>query len=190
MTDSNWKDMRFSANGESLLISDNTAILIKGIYRLEYRRAYKGHWCNITDMICLYDRHRLVLASKDGSLRVWDTSRELGDEDEDYDEEVSSTKSVEVAEDHRSRVTGIVFSSDGPSVATASVDTVKVWDARTGKSQRLFETIKGVKSMLLSPEGKMLAVVGAWIFSPNLVMSWDLSTEQQHFLLFQESDRT
>lgn len=184
--------VRFSPDGGRLLFSDITFIVIKGFFSLDYQGEYKGHRSGITDMICLYDRHRLVSASKDGTLRVWDTSRGLTDGDEGYDREAISTEWTKVAEDHYTRVTGILISSDGSTVATASLDaSVKVWDARTGRSLRLFKTIWGASNMLLSPDGKLLAVVGgAWQFSPNVVMIWDYGAEEQHILQFQELDQT
>jgi WD40 repeat protein len=64
------------------------------------------------------DGTRLITASEDATVRIWD---------------LSSGETAVLLEDHGWPVTGAVFSPSGARVANASVDgTARVWDAASG----------------------------------------------------------
>ena len=79
---------------------------------------------------------------------------------------------------HRDRITGLAFSWDGATLATASADaTIKIWDIRT-RDLKLIKTLRndrvGVGSVVFSRDGKKL-VSEAY---NNTVKLWDLETEK------------
>jgi WD40 repeat protein len=73
--------------------------------------------------------------------------------------------------EHRKPVEAAVFSSDGTRVVTASIETVRVWDARTGKL--VTEPLvcdRPIAAVAFSPDGARVIIASrqrsAWI--------WDL----------------
>ena len=90
------------------------------------------------------DGKRLVSASEDETVKVWDAAT---------GQETLTLKG------HTDRVASVAFSPDGKRLVSASWDkTVKVWDAATGQE---ILTLKGhtghVVSVAFSPDGKRLA---------------------------------
>ena len=89
------------------------------------------------------DGKRLVTASADKTVRIWDAA---------------TGRQLMVLRGHTGAVYRAVFSPDGQLVATASADkTVRIWEAATGKQIR---SINGhsaaVNSVAFSPDGKSL----------------------------------
>ena len=75
---------------------------------------------------------------------------------------------------HTRPVRSVVFSPDGPRLASASMDqTVKVWNPSTGKEIR---TLTGlVNSVAFSPDGKRLAACGV----DGTVKVWEAAVGQE-----------
>ena len=78
---------------------------------------------------------------------------------------------------HTGRVTSVVFSPDGDTVASGSADdTVILWDVATGGIITTFSGDKGgINSVNFNPDGSMLASISG-IGSTNPVRLWDVST--------------
>ncbi len=70
------------------------------------------------------------------------------------------TKKLQIAlKGHMNDVYSIVFSPDGTTIASGSVDeTIRLWDAATGKHKATFTDHEGsITSLAFSPDGKILA---------------------------------
>ncbi len=104
----------------------------------------RGHADEVHCVVFSPDGKRLASASKDGTVKVWDTL---------------TGQVLLTCKGHTDAVRSVCFSPDGKRLASAGTDrTVRVWDSATG--QELL-TCKGhpesVRSVCFSPDGKRLA---------------------------------
>lgn len=84
----------------------------------EPSRLIRGHAASVTVVCFSPDGTRVLTASKDRTVRIWDTE---------------SADLQCVLRIHEGRISGASFSADGKQVVTASHDAgVRVWDAGTG----------------------------------------------------------
>ncbi len=124
----------------------------------------KGHQNGVTSVVFSPDGETIASASRQGRLwhtaswhgplldeRLWDGTVKIWD--------AQTGKPIQTLKGHQSRVTSMVFSPDGKTIASASGDnTVKIWDALTGKPiQTLIKHQSRVTSMVFSPDGKTIA---------------------------------
>jgi hypothetical protein len=79
--------------------------------------------------------------------------------------------------DSKEVVRAVAYSPDGKTLATVGDDrVVRMWDAGTGKEQRLFGDVQGkLTSVAFSPEGERLVTAGA----DGTAMVWDLTREEK-----------
>lgn len=103
---------------------------------------------------------------EDGVIRLWD---------------VQSGKQLHVLEDHSALVGTAVFSPDGGLLAISSADnrTVQLLDTVSGQLLHLLANNNG-KSMVFSPDGRQLAVVGGAMkeWGGSKVLFYDTETGQ------------
>src|SRR5271157_4555945 len=77
---------------------------------------------------------------------------------------------------HRGVVTSVGWSPDGRRLATASAaQTVKVWDAATGKELLTLSDVSGVTSVAWSPDGRRLATASY----DQTAKVWDAATGKE-----------
>jgi len=124
------------------------------------------HDAPITMLRFSTDGQRLVSASHDKTIRIWDAKR---------------GQQLHQLSGHESIVTDVTFSPDGRQIASASWDkTVRLWDSQSGT---LSHTLVGhkftVSKVVYSPDGKVLASA-SW---DNTIRLWDSSNGAQLHLL-------
>jgi WD40 repeat protein len=117
------------------------------------------------------DGRTLVIASLDGTARLWDV---------DTGQERSSL-------DHKSFIESVAFSPDGRTLATASRDSnARLWDVATGQQRTaLPHRTVYVRGAVFSPDGRILATKSDEYGSPPLylVRLWDAATGTEFAVL-------
>ncbi len=99
---------------------------------------------------------------------------------------LSSIPPTYPANEHERSPNYIMFSPDGNSILTISYDdTIRIWDAATGKFQNVLEAHTGsINNVRFSPDGTTLATVGA----DNTIRIWDVQTWMEMQTLNTDSD--
>ncbi|WP_437916839.1 AAA family ATPase [Sorangium sp. So ce302] len=124
-------------------------------------RTLHGHSGRVNACAISPDGQRIVSASDDRTLKVWD---------------LGTGKLLSTLEGHVWSVNACAISPDGQRIVSASNDkTLKVWDLGTGK---LLSTLEGhsdsVKSCVISPDGQRIASAS----NDKTLKAWDLATGQ------------
>ena len=143
--------------------------LVTAIDRAQYWRQTlprHRHLATINTGALSPDGQRLLTASEDATVRVWDvvTGRELL-----------------LLTGHDNRVNAAVFSSDGRHIASASRDkTIRIWDAISGQEMlRLEGHLDGVKTVAYSPDATQL--VSAALDGTSRI--WDAASGRELLVL-------
>ncbi len=118
-----------------------------------------GHSDRVSSAEFSPDGSRLVSASKDHTIRIWDANSGSG---------------LRTLRGHTGQVLSAAFSPDGKRIVSASDDkTVRIWDAQTGKNVQTLEGHTGyVSSATFSPDGRRVATASG----DATVRIWDAST--------------
>ena len=125
-----------------------------------------GHKGNVNSLGFSQDGRKLVSASDDSTLKIWETS---------------NATELFTLTGHQGPVNGAAFNPDGRQVVSAGLDhSVKIWDATNGA--RLF-TLKGhrerVHDVAFSPDGQHVVSAS----SDKTLKIWDASTGIELFTL-------
>ena len=120
---------------------------------------FRGHTDHVNSASFSHDGSRIVSASSDKTVRVWDAS---------------TGAELLKLEGHTDLVCSASFSPDGNRIVSASYDgTVRVWDASTGAELLKLEGhTYGVSSASFSPDGRRIVSAS----SDRTVRVWDAST--------------
>lgn len=150
-------------------------------------------------------QNQLATAHNDGQIRVWDlaTREQVGQMETDHEDQgnvrilawnpgathvAASFRSIisvwNVASGHKafdldghtSLIRAVCWSPDGARLASGSRDnTVRIWDAHTGRELLAFETLGEVNAVCFSRDGKRLAAACADHSEKGLLYLWDAS---------------
>lgn len=112
--------------------------------------ALSGHSDRVHD-IAFVDSNRLVSASQDSTIRVWN---------------LNNGRTEQVLRGHTGPVNSISIAASHSLLASVSEDnTAKLWDITGGQLLKDFSVDAAVRSVVISPDRKLLAVAGANKFS-------------------------
>lgn len=131
---------------------------LKGICRRGMLNTLKGHKGPIEALAVTPDGRKMISASKDGTLKIWDLER--------------GKFLFNLAKNLFERTTKIVVMPDGRYALTASVDqTIRVWNLNSlADVPYSFDHASAVRAVAITPDGH-LAISGSL---DNLVKVWDL----------------
>jgi WD40 repeat protein/serine/threonine protein kinase len=133
------------------------------LYNLETHKSslsLQGHTDAITGIVLSPDGKRLVSASLDRTLRIWD---------------VATARETSVSHDEGS-VLAVAISPDGRRIAAGSGDrTVKIWSPPASENPMSLHRGAGINSVAFSPDGKHIAASSA----NGMVTVWDARTERE-----------
>jgi WD40 repeat protein len=169
-----------------------------------------GHGAPVTDVAYSPDGHRIATTSLDGTIKLWSAEgghaalairpatpiaglvfspdgKYLAGHDGRQPKEVvvldaATAKEVRAFQGHAMQVAAVAYAPDGKRLASLSLDnTVRVWDARTGKAIRTLRLggkpagVVDGRGLAFSPDGKRLAAAA----STETVKVWDAATGRE-----------
>ncbi|MFY0572661.1 SIR2 family protein [Archangium lansingense] len=125
-------------------------------------RTLEGHGDSVSGCAVTPDGRRVVSASRDNTLKVW---------------ELETGREVSTLEGHGDSVSGCAVTPDGRRVVSASWDnTLKVWELETGRE---VATLEGhgarVSGCAVTPDGRRV-VSASW---DNTLKVWELETGRE-----------
>jgi WD40 repeat protein/predicted Ser/Thr protein kinase len=141
-----WGTVAFSPDGRTLIAPGTHPrdVLLRDADTFEVRATLHGHTQEVNSATFSPDGGRLVTASRDGTVRVW---------------EAATGREVRTLGRHTGGAFTAVFSPDGTRIASGGQDrSVRLWDAATGDELiRLPGHASYVYGLAFSPDGRTLA---------------------------------
>ncbi|XP_030829174.1 telomerase protein component 1 [Strongylocentrotus purpuratus] len=127
-------------------------------------KSYIGHSDAVTSC-CFVGRTRLVSASRDKTLSLWDVDQGFR---------------VNILKGHRGLVSGCISDPKGVNLASCGWDCrVLIWDGRSGKQTTDITEPRPISCLSYHPEGKLL-VTGSW---DSTLKIWDTFNKKRVAIL-------
>lgn len=106
-------------------------------------RTLQGHTKAITDVVVTPNNQKLVSASADCTLKIWDLQQGI---------ELYTLKG------HTDGISGVAITSDGKYCVSSSWDgTIRIWDLELGAALRTLENhTKGITAVAITPDGQIV----------------------------------
>ncbi|MFF5173291.1 DUF4062 domain-containing protein [Micromonospora sp. NPDC000089] len=148
-----------ASDGAFVVSAEGTSVVLRDVADPYRRRVFDGHRRRVHAVAVAADGTRVVSASHDRTVRLWDA-------------QTGSVHRVLVG--HDSLVNACAISPDGGSVASGSHDrTVRIWDAGTGRVRAVLRGHDGpVRACAIAPDG-------AWLVSAaddRTLRIWDVES--------------
>ncbi|ETO19189.1 WD-40 repeat protein, partial [Reticulomyxa filosa] len=131
-------------------------------------KVLQGHLNVINSVSFSPDGKKIVSASRDKTIRIWD---------------IASLRQIQMFAETNEEMFGAKFSSDGKCVAAYSEDnTIRLWDVQSGKEIQTFDCM--VSDIYFSPDNQLLI---SRLINGSVVM-WNLETGKRASELEKHSD--
>jgi WD40 repeat protein len=117
-----------------------------------------GHTGEIT--ACMYspDGAKILSASRDGTLKIWD----------------ADTGQIIHTLNNEKQVMSCTYSRDGSQIASITWDEIRIWDPSIGRPIRSFPATKGLIACDFAPDGTRLVTA-----TNTAIAIWDMTTGRQ-----------
>ncbi|ETO05287.1 WD repeat-containing protein [Reticulomyxa filosa] len=138
-------------------INDFNNMIIRYVRFFQLLMVLQGHHSTVNSVRFSADGRKIVSASFDHTVRIWDTS---------------SGKQIQIFRGHTNRVHAARFSPDGHTVVSCSDDgTIRLWKTNTGTEVKKFKKDSTkILDVNFSPDGKYI-VAG---LQDNTIQLWDV----------------
>jgi RNA polymerase sigma factor (sigma-70 family) len=169
-------------DGKQLATAAGSTVVVWDTATGQERRRFDRHVGTVHGVAFAPQGKYLATAADDNVIRIWDlrTGKELrGLKGHGGTRRVIGKRGESIPENG---VYGLVFTSDGKTLASRGVDqTVRLWDVTTGTERRRLEQLPGwPQGLALSPDGKALAAaVSDFPKRPSEVRLWETNTGKE-----------
>jgi WD40 repeat protein len=172
-------EVQFSPKGEILATGNDKSLFLWEAATGRMIRELKGHTGDILSARFAPDGKTLISASKDGTVRIWNT--DTGEEIQMISEHKALLKPNPKRDPEIYHADGIALGPDGKTLALSRGDLgVRVWDIATGKDRWAKRDDRlGGMGLAYSLDGALLASSG----HDDRVHVWDAATGRLEHLL-------
>ncbi len=119
----------------------------------------------ISELRFSQDGRRLLCASQDGSLRIWD---------------VSTGQMLSKWQAHAEPAMAAAFLTDGRIISAGLDDTIRIWDSNSAREAWRGEFgLLGIQALAVSPDGNL----AAWGGREHRIVVWDLVNARKKYEL-------
>jgi WD40 repeat protein len=151
----------FSPDGKTLAAIHENQVLFWNVATGKALTGEEGHTSNVAAVACTPDGKRVVTASSDCTVRVWDAATGLEQQRFLHNGQT---------------FTCLAIAPDGKTVAAGTHKAVARWELASGKALPALPTPEGwIRRLAFSPDGKVLAAGG----TDKLVRFWDPQTGKE-----------
>lgn len=176
------QSLRFSADGSMLVggesLEEDPLVIVWDTATWNVRQSFKGHTAGVSGVRFTPDQRRIISASWDGSIRIWD---------------LASGRQVSAMTDaHDGRIYGVEMParSAQPVIVTGSADrTVKIWNYETGKQLKRFKFKRRIRRVRVDSTGSRILAGSVGEHANAWVAVLDASSGKE-LLRYEGHDRT